>query len=171
MSEYRSGLAHVLQCAGVSRDSVKAFADWPSLEQVAQRFIQFVSPWLIVDGANFAERTLLEAIAAYDQALGTGYEAGHRKFLAVLAASASVLATLRVSVRDKDGLWVVWTYDEPLVRHVERFGRASIQIRKRVAPIDAGPVLIKLLATISPTHDLELAGLDLPDLLRAQELL
>lgn len=161
----RISLNRILSNAGFATNPVKAFTDWPTLEQVALKFINFVSPWLVVDGETLAERTLLEAISSYDETLPQGYEASYRKFIERIAESAKVLSSLRVSVKDKDGLWAVWTYDEPLMRHLANHKRNSIQIRERETPVASGPVMIKLLAAISPTQELEVARLDFPSLL------
>ncbi len=161
----RLSLNRILRNAGFDARPVKAFTDWPSLEHVALQFINFVSPWLVVGGESLAERTLRDAIASYDETLPHGYEAGHRAFMERIAASAKTLSTLRVSVKDKDGLWAIWTYDEPLMRHLANHKRYSIQIRQRENPVASGPVMIKLLAAISPTQQLEVARLDYPSLL------
>lgn len=161
----RVSLNRILSNAGFSSSPVKAFTDWPTLERVALQFIHFVSPWLVVNGENLAERTLRDAIATYDETLHLGYEASHRKFIERIAASAKVLSSLRVSVKDKDGLWAVWTYDEPLMRHLANHKRYAIQIRERETPVASGTVMIKLLAAISPTQELEVAGLDYQSLL------
>lgn len=161
----RVSLKRILINAGRSSSPVKAFTDWPILERVALQFIHFVSPWLVVNGENLAERTLMDAIATYDETLPLGYEASHRKFIERIASSAKVLSSLRMSVKDKDGLWVVWTYDEPLMRHLAKHKRYAIQIRERETPVTSGIVMIKLLAAISPTNELEVAGLDYQRLL------
>jgi len=66
---------------------------------------------------------------------------------------------------DKDGLWSIWSYDVPLMSWMERHKRWTIQIRPREEPVGAGPVLIKLLAAISSTHELDFAELDFSRLL------
>ncbi|WP_126448143.1 hypothetical protein [Sulfuricystis multivorans] len=161
----RLSLNRILSSAGFSSGPVKAFTDWPTLEHVAFQFIYFVSPWLVVNGENLAEQTLRDAIASYDETLLLGYEVSHRKFIERIAASAKALSSIRVSVEGKDGLWSVWTYDEPLMRYLANHKRYAIQIRERDTPVASSTVMIKLLAAISPTKDLEVAGLDYLSLL------
>ena len=102
---------------------------------------------------------------AYEAGSLEGKGFAHRRFLERLAAAARLLGELRISVKNRDEHWAVWTYDEPLMAYLARHKRASIQIRKRDVPISPAPVLIKLLAAISTARDLELADLDIPTLL------
>lgn len=163
-----ASLKRLLQSAGLTPFAQNTFIDWPSLEQVATHFLHYVSPWLMVGQSNLAETTLRAAFSAYEQMLPHGYEASHRSFIERIAESANVLATLRVSVMNDDGLWAVWMYDEPLMTYLKRHNRWSIQIREREAPIASGPVMIKLLASISSTQDMQFADLDIPRLLNTK---
>lgn len=107
----RATLNRILSNADLSRVALKAFTDWPALEHVAVQFLQFVTPWLVVDNESLAETTLREALKAYEN-LALGYEIGHRRFIERLAESANILSCLRVSVKNSREQWAVWSYDD-----------------------------------------------------------
>lgn len=149
----------------MAKATVPAFDDCPTLEFVATRFIDFVSPWLVLDGQNLAERALCEAIGCYNRDRCAGVEAATRSFVRCLAETAVDLSKYRVSVQDSDGLWIVWSYDEPLMQHLSNHKRKSIQIREREDPVPVAAVMIKLLAAVAPMKALQSAGLDFTNLL------
>ena len=156
--------------AEISISAAKAFADWPGLENVTLRFINFVSPWLMIGEDTLADKTLREALKQYEEARNNGYEAAHYQFFERLARSADDLAAVRVSVLNDEEQWEVWNYDEPLMRFLSNRKRSSIQIRVREKPVSTGPVMIKLLAAVSPTNELQMAGLDLARMFQAREV-
>lgn len=160
-----NALERALNNAGVLPLATRIFMDWPSLEKVASHFLYYVSPWLVVDGRNLVEDILRSAVLAYNRCLPAGEDTANRAFIEAIAESGEILASVRVSVIDKDGLWSIWSYDVPLMSWMELHNRWSIQIRTREEPIGTGPVLIKLLAAISSTHELDFAELDLSRLL------
>ena len=161
----RATLNRILSNADLSRAALKAFTDWPALEQVAVQFLQFVTPWLVVGNESLAETTLREALQTYEKNLASGYEIAHRRFIERLAESANTLSCLRVSVKNSRDQWAVWNYDEPLTTYLELHNRVSIQIRERDTPVASGPVMIKLLAFISSTQELQMAEINIHELL------
>lgn len=158
-------LERALKNAGVLPLSTRIFMDWPSLEKVATQFLYYVSPWLVVNERNVAEDTLRSAVLAYDRGRQEGEGSANRAFIEAITESVDALVSVRVSVMDKDGLWSIWSYDVPLMSWMERHKRWTIQIRPRDEPVGTGPVLIKLLAAISSTHELDFAALDFSRLL------
>lgn len=161
----RATLNRILSNADLSRVALKAFTDWPALEHVAVQFLQFVTPWLVVGNESLAETTLREALQTYEANLASGYEVGHRRFIERLAESANILSCLRVSVKNSREQWAVWNYDEPLMAYLATHKRVAIQIRERETPVASGPVMIKLLAFISSTQDLQMAEINIHELL------
>lgn len=150
----RSSLQLILANTRLSSSARRVFVDWPTLEDTALRFLHYVSPWLIVDGENVAEAILQRAIAEYEDAPPGAEDGRYRRFLVCLAGAAHVLCDLRVSVKNKDDQWAVWSYDEPLMTYLARHNRTSLQIRRRDIGLPVTPVLIKLLASIGSTHEL-----------------
>ncbi len=161
----RATLNRILSNADLSRIALKAFTDWPALEHVAIQFLHFVTPWLVVGNESLAEKTLREALQTYEENLAAGYEIGHRRFIERLAESANVLSCLRVSVKNNREQWAVWNYDEPLMTYLASHKRVAIQIRVRETPVASGPVMIKLLAFISSTRELQMAEINIHELL------
>lgn len=158
----------LLSNAGLQTLANTAFTDWPTLERVAAAFIHFVTPWMMIGTKNLAEETLRGALEAYEKHSRINIEGGHRSFIERVAESAQTLAAIRVSVMDKDGLWSVWQYDQPLMDYLSQHKRCSIQVRERETSIPVGPVMIKLLAAISTTREMQMADLDIPRLLVAR---
>lgn len=150
----RSSLNLLLANMRLSNNARRVFVDWPALEDTALRFLQYVSPWLIVDGANLAEVMLQRAIAEYEAAPSSEEDVRYRRFLVCLAGAAQVLRELRISVKNKNEQWAVWSYDEPLMTYLARHNRTSLQIRRRDIGLPVTPVLIKLLASIGSTDEL-----------------
>lgn len=164
-SSMREALRRIIQSSRLERIAEHAFMDHPSLETVATLFVHYVTPWMQVDDRNLAESTLREAFAAYRECPSTGDGSNHSAFIERIAKASQELATIRVSVLDSDGQWVVWSYDQPLLSYMAAHNRWSMQIRKRTEPVPAGPVLIKLLAAISSTRDMLCADLNYGELL------
>lgn len=164
-STKQATLDHVLRRAGLVHKIARAFTDWPTLEHVASQFINYISPWLIINNENLAECRLAGAVAAYNR---FDSEIGHRAFIEHLAHTAIDLVAHRVSVRDNDGAWVVWGYDEPLPDFMRRHQCWAIQVRARETPLPAAPVMIKLLAAVSTTRDLTASDINLAQLLNSE---
>ncbi len=158
----------LLTNAGLRALANNTFTDWPSLERVAAAFIHFVTPWMMIGATNLAEETLRSALHAYEKNSRINLESAHRSFIERIAESAKTLAAVRVSVLDKDGLWSVWQYDQPLMEYLNHHNRRSVQVRDRDVAIPVGPVMIKLLAAISTTREMQMAELDIPRLLVAR---
>lgn len=154
---FRQMLDTVLHNAGVAERAEAVFIEWPELEQIAAHFLRFVSPWLMVDESSVAELTLHNAFAMADQNGAGGKVFPHRTFMEAITECAGLLASVRVSVLNEDNLWEIWSYDEPLMHWMEKKGRSAMQIRRRETPVERGPILIKMLAFISSTRDMQLA--------------
>lgn len=150
-----------LRNAGIHERAEYLFMEWPELEQIATRFLGFVSPWLIVDEKNVAEETLKNAFASSDTGNSRNKDFPHRNFMEAIAQCIHLIASVRVSVMNEDGLWDIWSYDEPLMPWMEKKGRSAMQIRQRDVPIEGGPLLIKMLAFISSTRDMQLAEISI----------
>lgn len=148
--------------------AARAFTDWPSLENVASQFIDYISPWLMINNEFVAEKRLIGAFNAY--ATVSDIDHGHRAFIEHLAHTAKDLAAHRVSIQDGDGVWVVWSYDEPLTQFMGAHSRWAIQVRTREEPLPVAPVMIKLLAAVSTTRDMAATDINLSQLLGAHSL-
>ena len=165
-----SVLNRVIANAKAEALALRAFTDWPFLERIAVAYVDYVSPWIIVAGESMAERVLQEALRDYDGAHYKKFADGKARFLERIARSAETLARFRISVLSAREEWAIWHYDQPLMQYMSSQGRHAVQIRERDTPIAVAPVMIKLLAAISTTQDLELAGIDLKRLLQNSEM-
>ncbi len=154
-------LRSTLKNARIEDQAEAVFVEWPELEQISVRFLRFVSPWLMIDEENVAEETLRNAFAAYEEKVVGRKEFPHRCFMEAIAKCVDLLATVRVSVMSEDGLWEIWSYDEPLMSWMEKKHRSAMQIRNRDVPVDSGPLLIKMFAFISSTRDMQLAEISI----------
>ena len=158
---FRQMLTSILQNAGVAGRAEAIFVEWPELEQIATQFIRFVSPWLIIDDVGVAEQTLRNALGENTGDVVGHKEFPHRFFMEAISQCAGLLASVRVSVLNEDSLWEIWSYDEPLMHWMENRGRSAMQIRKRETPVERGPILIKMLAFISSTRDMQMAEISI----------
>ena len=157
MSEMRHALSSVLKNAGVSEQAEKAFVEWPELEAISLRFLQYVSPWLVVNDYNLAEETLKNAFLAINSKKEFK-DFPHRSFMEAIIQCVDTLASVRISVMSpSSGLWEIWSYDEPLLSWMEKMGKSAMMIRRRETSVDHSPLLIKLLAYVSSTRDMAMA--------------
>lgn len=161
----RSSLKRIVSQPDLSAAALKAYTDFPALEDVTVQFLNFVPPWILVGAESLAESTIRNALEAYDVSQGTGDGSGHRKYIEKIAESAKALSRLRVSVKNDHGQWDIWNYDQPLLEYMQSHNRSAVQIRERETPTATGPILIKLLAAISSTSELEKAEIDISELL------
>lgn len=150
-------LESTLRNAGVTERAESIFVEWPEIEQIALQFIRFVSPWLIVNDRNVAEVTLQDAFAPKSNKEREQKEFPHRSFMEAITRCVTLLASVRISVMNGEGLWEIWSYDEPLWSWMEKRGRSAMQIRSREAAVEHGPLLIKMLAYMCSTRDMQLA--------------
>lgn len=157
----RACLRRIVSHPDLSGPALRVYTDFPALEDVTLQYLNFVPPWVVSRGTSVAETAIRNALLAYDEAKADGIDAGHRRYLAAIAESARVLSQLRVSVQNNDNQWLIWNYDEPLLDYMNNYRRSAIQIRERETPIASGPVMIKLLASISPTRELATAEIDM----------
>ena len=157
VNEARNMLETVLRNAGATECAESAFVEWPELEAISMRFLRFVSPWLIVNDQNLAEVTLKEAFAALEHNNSGQKDFPHRCFMESITHCVEALASVRISVMSVSGLWEIWSYDEPLLSWMDRMGKSAMQIRSRDTIVEQGPLLIKLLAYISSTRDMQMA--------------
>jgi len=152
-----------LNNAGVSEMADDVFIEWPEIELLATHYLNYVSPWLIVGDKNVAETTFSAAFMRYEreQALKRSSVLPHRTILSAMAHSVHFLASVRVSVCDKDQLWQIWTYDVPLLTWMAHHHRTSMQVRRRSPSLAHGPLLIKMLGFIGSTRDMQLAEINI----------
>ena len=160
----RASLKRIVSHPELSGPALKAFTDFPALEEVTVQFLHFVPPWVLAGTVSVAETAIRKALLAYENAQGSGGGLGHRRYIETIAESAKVFSSLRVSVRNSNDQWDIWNYDQPLTEYMQRHKRWAIQIRERERPIAPGPVLIKLLAAISSTKELVTADIDISSL-------
>ena len=59
---------------------------------------------------------------------------------------------------------MIWQYDEPVIDWMSAHGRKAVQVRIRAEPVDKGPILLKLLSYVCKVQDLQIANLDLSNL-------
>lgn len=157
MSDMRQSLTSVLKNAGVTERAERAFVEWPELETISLRFLQYVSPWLVVNDQNLAEETLKSAFLSIDSKKAFK-EFPHRGFMEAIVQCVDTLASVRISVMSaSSGLWEIWSYDEPLLSWMEKMGKSAMQIRYRETAVDHSPLLIKMLAYVSSTREMQMA--------------
>ena len=157
MCELNQNLTSVLKNAGVAEYAERAFVEWPELEEISLRFLQYVSPWLVVNETNLAEETLKKAFLAINSKKEYK-EFPHRSFMEAIVQCVETLASVRISVMSSSsGLWEIWSYDEPLMSWMKKMGRSAMQIRPRETSIDHSPLLIKMLAYVSSTREMQMA--------------
>lgn len=150
---------------GLAREAERIFLELPALRNVALQYCRYVSPLVpLEDGQCLLEATLRDAIAGYSEAAVRDPERAMRTFIQALARSVGELCRVRLSVQTRDGSWLIWTYDEPLIEWMPRHGRKALQIRRRDKPVAKGPVLVKMLGYICSVRDLQVAHLDLATL-------
>ena len=166
----RASLKRIVSYPELSGPAIKAFTDFPALEEVTVQFLHFVPPWVLAGTASVAESAIRKALLAYEKTQGSGGGLGHRRYIETIAESAKVLSSLRVSVRNSNDQWDIWNYDQPLTEYMQRHKRWAIQIRERERPIASGPVMIKLLAAISSTKELVTAEIDITRLFAASDV-
>lgn len=159
----RASLERIVSHPELSGQALKAFTDYPTLKEITVQFLHFVPPWILVGSESLAEITIRNALMAYEKSNG-GSTIGQRRYIETIAESAKVLSRLRVSVKNSSNQWDIWNYDQPLTKYMSHRKRWAIQIRPRETPIASGPVMIKLLASISSTQELESADIDMTGL-------
>lgn len=148
-----------LKRLGQQKTARRIFEDCPNLERISARFAGYVTPLAANEqGTPLLDSGIGAAIAAYRVAEDP--RKGIAAYIGALEDTSEALAGLRFSVRDADGHWVIWRYDEPLSMLMEMHGREVVQTRTRAKPEPVGPIAIKLLAAICTTADLQVAGID-----------
>ena len=161
----RASLKRIVSHPELSGAALKAFTDYPTLEEITLQFLHFVPPWIVVGSESLAEKTIRNALMAYEKSKGgTGCTVGQRRYIETIAEAAKILSNLRVSVKNSNDQWDIWNYDQPLTEYMSHRKRWAIQIRERETPIAPGPVMLKLLASISSTQELESAEIDMTGL-------
>lgn len=159
-----SDLKRIVSHPELAGPALRAFTDYPALEKVTVQFLHFVPPWVLYGTVSVAESSIRNALLAYESEQSGHHSSGHRRYIEAIAASAKLLSAIRVSVKNSNDQWEIWNYDQPLTEYMQQRKRSAIQIRNRENPIALGPVLIKLLASISPTNELVTADLDITSL-------
>lgn len=154
-------LGRILKSAGVDDIAQQAFIDWGSLERVSRNVLHFVSPILTVNEVNLAEALFRRAFQAYEKGRRVSPAAAYRAYIDSLPLVAKDLAKLRISVQSEDGLWEIWSYDEPLMDKLKHRQDRCVQVREREEPVDARPIAIKLLSMTVPTDELGAFGFEL----------
>jgi hypothetical protein len=154
----RAKLWQVINSAGLSAKADDLFLYHPILEKVSTNFVQYVTPLLQVDGKGLAVETIKKAFAACENIDDSGKP---RAFIESIVGSADVLKHVRVSVQDCDGLWMIWSYNEPLQQLLDQHRANVLQIKHCPIPAKRMPLLVKMLAAISSTEHMETAGLNI----------
>jgi hypothetical protein len=142
-------LKPLLEQAGVADIALPVCQRHPLIMEIAERFVRFVTPWLVHDGANLAKAALREAFAGV-----SCDRVDYQAFITCICGIAPTLSTIRVSVPDSDNNWHIWAYDEPLTDFAKRHGRMMFQIRERETPIPAQPIVTRLLAELACRREL-----------------
>lgn len=154
----RANLWKVINSAGLSSKANDLFLNHPILENISTNFVQYVTPLLLVDGKGVAIETIRNAFSACEDVDHSGKP---RAFIESIVGSADVLKHLRVSVQDCDGLWMIWSYNEPLQQLLDKHRAHVLQIKQRPIPANRTPLLVKMLAAISSTEHMETSGLNI----------
>jgi hypothetical protein len=148
-----SRLKPFLEQAGIADTADTICQRHPIIVEITERFVRFVTPWLVHDGKNLAGATLREAFAGFSgEFAGKGVD--YQKFITCLCGIAPTLSAIRVSVPDGDGNWHIWAYEEALTDFARRHGRIMFQIRERETPIPAQPIVTRLLSELACRREL-----------------
>lgn len=167
--QVRNALTDLLTDAGVIDMARKVFDNEPALLGIAHQYLYYVSPWLVVNERNLAQESLVLALQRYveQNKKRDAHALAFRVFIETLAESAAGLANVRVSVKDSDEMWMIWSYDQPLMDWMASYKQYCIQIRQRDEVVSTIPLVIKMLAMISTTRELDYAQLNLSTFLPA----
>lgn len=123
---------------------------------VALKLCWFLSPYIESGNENLLETTIHRAVRAY---LSAANGERPRAFLNAVRDGAEMLGVLRVSARDKDDGWLIWDYEESLMDWLDEQGASAVQVTVRAQPLDAGPLVVRLMAQVCTVRDLRVAGL------------
>lgn len=147
----------VINNAGVTHRANEAFATDSNLEVIAANFVHFITPQLFVEGGSLAEMTLTKAFQAF---VDSEHGDKARSFVETIVASVDSLVRIRISVQDCDGLWMIWSYNEPLQDLLDKHKTEVLQIKSRAIFAPRTPLLVKMLAAISTAEYMGMAQLD-----------
>jgi len=148
----------LLKMAGVLPVFKQADIDWPSIEPITDRVVAFLSPVLVHNDVNVAGRLLGRAFEAYREKRPESPALAFRAYLQELTSIATFLSQIRISIQDRDGIWMIWDYDEPLVERLDDAMRYVVRTTEREQPLPVGPILIKFLAQTIKTKDMVAHG-------------
>lgn len=160
-------LALAIRNAGLEKAANDTYFTSPHLKEVAVSFSRFVSPYIEVNGKSVLEMGVTHALKSYRKLQRENHPAAERAYISSLARQVVPLCHLRMSVKSQDGAWAIWCYEEPLFDWMLQHRRKSVLVRLRDRPIDATPVLIKMLAAICTVRDLQMAEFDVSQLIQA----
>lgn len=150
-----------LRNTDLRHDADDIFFRCPDLRQVALRYVEFVSPFIVQEGENLLEASLQDAITAFRREEPADLKSAWRAYIEAFVFRVGTLCRLRMSVQDRDGHWAIWNYDQPLLAWMAIHGRRTLQIRVREQSIEPGPLVVKLLSHICDVRQLQSAGVDL----------
>lgn len=66
----RASLKRIVSHPELSGAALKAFTDYPTLEEITVQFLHFVPPWIVVGSESLAEKTIRNALIAYEKSKG-----------------------------------------------------------------------------------------------------
>ena len=66
----RASLRRIVSHPELSGPALKAFTDYPTLEEITVQFLYFVPPWIVVGSESLAENTIRNALMAYEKSKG-----------------------------------------------------------------------------------------------------
>lgn len=148
-------LSRMLRFCRLTGEAGHIWEDCPALQSVALKLCWYLSPYIECGGANLLASTLTKAILDYQAAPA---ESRARAFLQAVQGGAIALCAVRVSAKDDEESWQIWECEEPLMDWMEMIGVSAIQVVFREEPIDAGPVIVRMMGHVCSVRDLRVAG-------------
>ena len=124
----------VLRNARIENEPARIFLEWPALCSIALQYTRFVSPFIEIEiesGGNLLQSGFHDAVRRFREAGEGDSQSAIHAVVAAFATRADVLCQLRMLVYTRDGGWVVWNYDEPLIALIFLHERTSVQMRDR----------------------------------------
>jgi len=157
-----------IKAARLEKEAGEMFMTMPNLRVMALKYCRYISPYVPSGNHSLIELALGDAIRAYIKTHRRNERAILRYFLGALVDRIDALCEVRISVQNRSGCWLIWDYEQPLYELMVTHKRKTVQIKVRETAVEQGPVLVKMLANVCTTRDLNEAGVDLHALWRGQ---
>ena len=160
--EARTLLERILKTAGIASEANNVLMQYGPIGTLCEKFILFISPWLVVEKENLAAKILKNSFAQIEPLYRiSSPEIVHSVFMNELIKAVNLLVDIKVSVEAKDsGNRILWEYDTPLVDFYRAHNGIALRTEKRVQPIKKTPVAIFFIAHVSSVNELTFSQVD-----------